>query len=145
MLVQNCIINRQLSYFSVNTSHQHKFINCYFNNGIKQCYGNFNQCIIASSLAQTTGFFSNCLFLFDESATTIANAAECIFDSSITMDDITPELLAEKGYLGSDGTIIGAYGGIKPYTLTTAGMVTSATVAVDNERQELNVKLKTKQ
>lgn len=62
------------------------------------------------------------------------------------MADITKDLLTEKGYLGSDGTVIGIYGGIKPFIpLTSNNIITSATVVVDNEKNELNVKLKRKQ
>lgn len=62
------------------------------------------------------------------------------------MDDITKELLTEKGYLGSDNTVIGIYGGIKPFVpLTSNNILTSATVVVDDEKHVLNVKLKKKQ
>ncbi|NPD81228.1 hypothetical protein HPS57_04485 [Prevotella sp. PINT] len=143
--VFNEVCKQTNNYNSVNDM----FINCHIKNIRTNTLtgGTFRQCVIGGSdKAQPTALFSNCLFLFDDSATKMVNQSECILDSSITMADITKDLLTEKGYLGSDGTVIGIYGGIKPFIpLTSNNIITSATVVVDNEKNELNVKLKRKQ
>ncbi len=50
--------------------------------------------------------------------------------------------LQSKGYLGTDGTIVGIYGGETPYTLVpTVPTVTSSDLQLDMEKKELKVKL----
>lgn len=50
--------------------------------------------------------------------------------------------LQSKGYLGTDGTVVGIYGGETPYTLVpSVPKVTSNDLQLDNEKKELNVKL----
>lgn len=56
---------------------------------------------------------------------------------------ITPELLIEKGYVGNDGTAVGAYGGTTPYSLTPDGIsIKESVLRVDPETRKLNVTLK---
>jgi hypothetical protein len=46
------------------------------------------------------------------------------------------------GYLGTDGTVVGIYGGKTPYTLVpSVPKVTSSDLQLDNENKILNVKL----
>ena len=59
----------------------------------------------------------------------------------------TKEELIEKGYLGTDGTVVGADGGAYPYTLTPLNtQITTSTLAVDETTKkvtaavEVNVK-----
>lgn len=50
--------------------------------------------------------------------------------------------LQSKGYLGSDKTVVGIYGGETPYTLEpSVPKVTSSSLDLDLEKKELNVKL----
>lgn len=50
--------------------------------------------------------------------------------------------LQSKGYLGTDGTVVGIYGGDTPYTLVpSVPKVTSSDLKLDNEKKELKVKL----
>lgn len=50
--------------------------------------------------------------------------------------------LQSNGYLGTDGTVVGIYGGETPYTLVpSVPKVTSSELRLDNEKKELNVKL----
>ena len=50
--------------------------------------------------------------------------------------------LQSKGDLGTDGTVVGVYGGDTPYTLEpSVPKVTSSSLDLDLEKKELNVKL----
>ena len=51
--------------------------------------------------------------------------------------------LASKDYLGTDGTIIGVYGGSTPFTLDPqVAKVTESSFTVDTTTKKLTVKLK---
>lgn len=77
----------------------------------------------SSSVAQDC--YQNSYFSFDK--------CECSFDTST---------LQSKGYLGTDGTVVGIYGGDTPYTLEpSVPKVTSSSLDLDMEKKELNVKL----
>jgi hypothetical protein len=61
------------------------------------------------------------------------NICECSFNTSE---------LQSKGYLGTDGTVVGIYGGETPYTLVpSVPKVTSSDLQLDNEEKVLNVNL----
>lgn len=50
--------------------------------------------------------------------------------------------LIENGYIGNDGTVIGCFGGMTPYTLTlNVPVVTDAEVKLDAIEKRLDVKL----
>ena len=54
----------------------------------------------------------------------------------------TTSQLQSNGYLGTDGTVVGIYGGDTPYTLEpSVPKVTSSSLDLDMEKKELNVKL----
>ncbi len=86
--------------------------------------------------------FVNCLFRWDaksyfQSSTTVQN---CYYDSECSTDDAT---LAELGYLGNDGKVVGYYGGISPYTLElSVPKVTESEISLDPSARVLNVNLK---
>ena len=62
---------------------------------------------------------------------------------SISKVEITAQILQEKGYLGNDGTVVGAYGGNTPYSLSPEGIsVKESVLRVDPETRKLNVTLK---
>lgn len=53
------------------------------------------------------------------------------------------EELIERGYLGTDGTVIGPEGGSAPYTLIPSGIsVRESKLTIDGENRTLNVRLK---
>ena len=57
--------------------------------------------------------------------------------------DITDEALLEAGYIGNDGTVVGANGGNTPYTLQADGVrITESVLKVDPVTRQLNVTLK---
>lgn len=69
----------------------------------------------------------------------------CYTVSTSTLDTSKSALQA-NGYLGTDGTVVGIYGGNTPYDGTTMLVpsipkVTSSEIKLDNEKKELNVKL----
>ena len=57
--------------------------------------------------------------------------------------NITNDELKANGFLGTDGTIVGAYGGTAPYSLEAEGIaIKESILRVDPETKQLNVTLK---
>ena len=53
------------------------------------------------------------------------------------------EELIERGFLGTDGTVVGPEGGSAPYTLIPSGIsVRESKLTIDGENRTLNVRLK---
>jgi hypothetical protein len=74
----------------------------------------------------------NCYWISDSNLLN-NGTCECTYGTST---------LQSKGYLGTDGTVVGIYGGETPYTLVpSVPKVTSSDLQLDNEKKELNVKL----
>ena len=62
-----------------------------------------------------------------------SNSCNCYYSTS---------QLQSNGFLGTDGTVVGIYGGDTPYTLVpSVPKVTSSDLQLDNENKQLNVKL----
>jgi hypothetical protein len=62
------------------------------------------------------------------------------YDEAI--EDYSVENLTEKNYFGTDGTVIGPYGGNTPYTLVPAvPRVTKSEIKIDPKKQEMNATL----
>ena len=56
---------------------------------------------------------------------------------------LTKETMLQEGFLGTDGTIVGAYGGATPYTLQADGLsIKESVLRVDPDTRQLNVTLK---
>jgi hypothetical protein len=72
------------------------------------------------------------------------NATNYNFPTFTSADgEITQEWLQTNKYLGTDGTIVGAYGGATPYSLTPDGIsIKESVLHVDPETRKLNVTLK---
>lgn len=65
------------------------------------------------------------------------------FNDEYPTFSVTKESLEAQGYLGTDGTIIGAEGGATPFTLETDGIhIKESILKVDPETHQLNVTLK---
>jgi hypothetical protein len=63
----------------------------------------------------------------------VNSSCECTFDSYT---------LQSKAYLGTDGTVVGIYGGETPFTLDpTVPKVTNSDIKLDTKTKKLNVKL----
>lgn len=57
--------------------------------------------------------------------------------------NLTQEELIERGFLGTDGTVVGPEGGSAPYTLIPSGIsVRESKLTIDGENRTLNVRLK---
>ena len=83
----------------------------------------------SSSVAQ------NCYYQesYISSNALITSSCECYYNTS---------QLQSNGYLGTDKTVVGIYGGDTPYTLEpSVPKVTSSSLDLDMEKKELNVKL----
>lgn len=127
------------------------FINCHIAaEYIDGCVGTFINCIInGKSYNRSPANYKNCNFVssllcgnfrlsyVESSMCTVQN---CYEDTQTTFDVNTLENL---GYLGNDGTVVGEYGGVNPYTLELAvPKVTENTITLDVEKKILNVSLK---
>jgi len=81
----------------------------------------------------TSSVLQNCYNLSSNYDNLLNTTCDCRYDKSY---------LQSKGYLGTDGTVVGIYGGDTPYTLEpSVPKVTSSSLDLDLEKKELNVKL----
>ena len=91
---------------------------------INSILNSYDVSIGSSSVAQ------NCYWMYNSNL--IDSSCECAYDTSF---------LQSKGYLGTDGTVVGIYGDT-PFTLEpSVPKVTSSSLELDLEKKELNVKL----
>ena len=125
----------------------------------------YQNCIIPESNMSYAGLIKNNTFintLFSKTGAALANEENLSRDNfvqncwwgSVTSNrdgfndeyptfSVTKESLEAQGYLGTDGTIIGAEGGDTPYTLETDGLrIKESILKVDPETHQLNVTLK---
>lgn len=73
-----------------------------------------------------------------------ANQKDC-YPGESNYYDSTPEELLGLGYLGTDGTVVGCYGGATPFTLEMSVPAVDearSKIEVDNAKKVLNVSLK---
>ena len=95
--------------------------------------------------------FNNCLSQSDNYKTTTnqncytytKNDGDAdLLDSNIECS-LPTDSLKERGYIGTDGTVVGIYGGTIPYTLVPSmPRVTEHNIVVDADKKKLNVTLK---
>lgn len=108
----NCIIDGCTNYYSLSAS----YINTLFFGG-----GNWWNNSIKTNCWYNTSYSVN------------SSTVECSLNTTE---------LKSKGYLGTDGEVVGIYGGI-PFTLVPATpRITEGTVKVDTDKRVLNVNLK---
>lgn len=147
---RNCNISNVYSYQDgKHYTYVDKFINCILESNYDYMYG--------TSGAVYSNVEANCLwhvyswgidvyvsrYSFDEN-----DGKGSLFSSpSYGTCVYTKEELIEKGYLGTDGTVVGADGGAYPYTLTPLNtQITTSTLTVDETTKkvtadvEVNVK-----
>ena len=139
--VLNSKINR-VDYGGANTG-AITFLNCNIKSMLNASSKNtFTNCIMGSNI---NGSFVNCLYQSNSSSATFSN---CWKDDDWSFDDdlncsYSDEELQSKGYLGTDGTIIGITGGVQPYTLELfAPHIVEHKLDVDNVNKTLKVTLK---
>ena len=129
----------------------------YHNTHLRASYQN---CIIGFSKVIYSGgdwpisfnaSFNNCLSKSDDYKTTTnqncytytKNDGDAdLLDSNIECS-LPTDSLKERGYIGTDGTVVGIYGGSLPYTLAPSmPRVTEHNIVVDADKKKLNVTLK---
>ena len=159
---ENAIIrNCKIKYFS-NGSKDVSFINCYLqstyafkSNYLNEArtdyvYGTLINCIIASFETGKSTYYGGCII--DNSATFVnclcgvspssGTITDCYMDSKT---DYTDEELTVKAYLGTDGTIVGPNGGIRPFNLVPAvPSLEDIKMGVNYNTKKLNVTIKVK-
>lgn len=132
-IVRNCKFNSFCYTYPVNIS----FINSYVSSHYYS--GNFINCIINSFYSTySSSTFTNCQCGSSPSNGTKTN---CYIDSKAYSD----EELRVKGYLGTDGTIVGPNGGARPFNLVPAvPSLEDIKLDVNYNTKKLNVTVKVK-
>lgn len=147
------VINSNLRYtseFIRNLESRIYLINCSVYCGyVNEVSGTFINCIMYGENANSNvspyeymnSTFVNCLFTGRYiNRNTNCTETNSYDDVNCSKDENT---LLNLGYLGNDGTVVGEYGGVSPYTLELAvPKVTESTISLDNAKKILNVSLK---
>ena len=142
------VINSKLHVVSANSgaTSNTTFVNCEFN----QLYtNNFAATIVNSIIYYSNGTINSSVLLNtllrsgNVSVGTSSVTQGCYYDTS---SGFSNSKLQEKGYLGTDGTVVGIYGGSTPYSdakkfTPSTPKVTSSKLNLDAEKKELNVNL----
>ena len=147
------VVNSKLSRVQANSeaTQNTTFVNC----NMSIITGCFSATIINSIIYAT---YSNSLSSSYNSSlsssvvlNTLYGSNYCSFASSSVLQNcypysssinLTKEQLQSNDYLGTDGTVVGIYGGDTPYTLEpSVPKVTSSALQLDMEQKKLNVKL----
>ena len=90
---------------------------------------------------------THCLFYRKNIDADTSSEYSCyVYDGNVVVGETVEcpinETLAEKGFLGQDGTIVGCYGGTSPFTLDLIGpKVTATNIQIDNDTKQLSVTL----
>lgn len=107
------------------------FINCYITNWT------------SSAGVNSDISFTNCLGPSDFwEKWSVATKNNCYTYTTVSTEMDNPEYFQQQGWLGTDGTIVGMYGGTTPFTLEpNAPKVTDYTIGVDTKTRMLNVKM----
>ena len=147
---RNCNISNVYSYSNDKMyTYVDKFINCILESNYDYSYGIGGMMwtnVEVNCLWHIDGWGCNTIFsryYFDEN-----DGKSYLFSSpSYGTCAYTKEELIEKGYLGTDGTVVGVDGGAYPYTLTPLNtQITTSTLTVDETTKkvtadvEVNVK-----
>ena len=150
------IVNSKINIAGYENSGQ-EYLNCNIMGFRNEYVGKYTNCIIQECFATGyykpiyNSFFKNCLFKNDgflSNLSSSSSAINCWFDSSIDITSNTFNCslgkyeLEEKGYIGTDGTVVGIEGGSTPFTLEpSVPKVTNSTVAYDAANKLLKVNL----
>lgn len=121
------------------------FVNCDIRANASQSIGaHFQNCrITANNWTSYHEFtrFTNCLAVEGFTGFNGTRDTNC-YTYSGALTDTSNEYFVSQGWIGTDGTAVGAYGSSTPYTLTPSGLsVTNYTLGVDTEKKQLNVKM----
>lgn len=162
VLVDRCFISDCIRGFKsaaiVNSKIYYAYDDCgheYFNCNIqsisgRDLSGKFTNCIFGGGTSYyiSNSFFSNCLFKDGYSLESSSSAKNCWVDNGFILSYTTHDCsfgkydLEDKGYIGTDGTVVGIEGGSAPFTLEpSVPKVTNSTVAYDAANKLLKVNL----
>lgn len=143
----NCSIAR-IGQWTHQTGHIYDatFVNCIIANIYSYNYENQNNtyinCLVYGSI-HDSNVVENCYLSNKLSAQGQTSSNNYFPTFKIDGKEITEEILKGNGYLGTDGTIVGAYGGSNPYTLEADGIrIKESVLKVDPVTRQLNVTLK---
>ena len=130
------------------------FVNCnLFFYGTSNFSGRIINSIIASNSSSNISLNSteliNTLVIRKASSyvSYLSLGSSCYTENCYTVDNTDTDVatLQEKGYLGTDGTVVGIYGGANPYDdnmlVAKVPKVTSSDIDLDLEQKKLNVTL----
>lgn len=147
------IVNSKI-YFIYFGNDGHEYHNCnieQYDNTLSRMGGRYTNCILywANYTSWiTNSFFRNCLFYNNQNFETTSSVQNCWFDADFKINTSTIECswnkydLENKGYIGTDGTVVGIEGGSTPFTLEpSVPKVTNSTVAYDAADKLLKVNL----
>lgn len=150
------IVNSKL-YILESENSGHEYLNCNIYGIQDNATGKYTNCIIYSGFMAgyrfqpiERSFFKNCLFGDNDfrNLSSTSSAINCWYDTSFEMPGNTFNCslgtyeLEEKGYIGTDGTVVGIEGGSAPFTLEpSVPKVTNSTVAYDAANKLLKVNL----
>ncbi len=124
----NSIINKSLTNYGGYSSSDACLLSTILLNTLINTTSNLVS-VGSSSVTQNCYFFNNNDY-FDR---LISSSCECTFPAS---------LIQSNGYLGTDGTVVGIYGGDTPYTLVpSVPTVTDSSLNLDLDNKTLNVNL----
>ena len=138
---RNCNISNVYSYSNDKMyTYVDKFINCILESNYDYSYGIGGMMwtnVEVNCLWHIDGWGCNTIFsryYFDEN-----DGKSYLFSSpSYGTCAYTKEELIEKGYLGTDGTVVGVDGGAYPYTLTPLNtQITTSTLTVDETTKKV--------
>lgn len=106
--------------------------------------GSYDNCIIYQLMDYGGfAFLVNCLYLYGGSGSLVYENCWQDYNLSFAGDmecEFSTEELIEKGYIGTDGTPVGIYGGSSPYTLTVPGpKVVESDVKVVGKELKVNL------
>lgn len=145
------IVNSKIQYMN-NTNSGQEYLNCNIYQFYYYASGKFTNCIFgacSNSSYIDNSFFKNCLFGYGNfHFSSTSSAINCWYDKSFKIDNETLNCslgkydLEDKGYIGTDGTVVGIEGGSSPFTLEpSVPKVTNSTVAYDAANKLLKVNL----
>lgn len=144
------IVNSKIHYItSGNDGHEYLNCNIYWTIG-DAISGKYTNCILyyLSSGSYSNTVFDKCLLGGNISVASTSSVKDCWFNSNLNIDSETLNCsfgkydLEDKGYIGTDGTVVGIEGGSAPFTLEpSVPKVTNSTVAYDAANKLLKVNL----
>ena len=106
------------------------------------CIFNVNSCISSPEDSGTYTIMINCLYSKGENIDTGCSLQNCYADESgKSTFNFTKEELQQNGYLGTDGTVVGYYGGKNPYTLSSGNWNITNNFHLDKDNKKIKFNL----